>query len=772
MESTHAVGAKLVSLTPLHFALLSFLIVVPVFSGFDIASSSRFGLFLSFNTLCGQYVWSKLLNNRNPSIFESLAAGLAIGTSFPAVINIGIRLLGLTGFSTGLIFPIACIFGWLVFDRRTPTLSVSVNEQDDQDFRILLAVPLLAIVAWNPHTWLFCATYLLGTLLVWCFRRNSINRFGRPWSGAITAAILTFALILSRIYASQFLEKPIWRLFLGTDGAYDEGAAWSISTLGIRSNAFFYGHSLSGHFLTNSWAGDIAATIKLPRFFLTGSTGFAIGILGISLIVYVSSITLSNKRSIAVISSLFLVGQASLPEELMIVAAPRYANSISSFYLAFAFFFIAYLTKEAIKYQYLLFAYLILVVTLAKFHWGVIMVGAMCFTTLIGFVIHRRSDHFYLTLVSLISFTFVYFVFISGILNTEKIEFSFSSHYLLITVSLLAMRNINLLRIPNLDFQGPTPGNIMFAVAILSISAIWITNGRNMTTYFFSTAFIAAAMFGIPLVLEEIHSSVKVNKLFEIVAIGISVGLFTSIVPLYFRYRIAGVDRYNMLHWFFVENIVLVQPIIVLALLALRLIYQKLRIFHTELPKRSIAQFSFVFLLLAGINLGNWLVSPLKPTITRFWQDVNFQSDIAYTDEQFDIANWLNSNTADTSIVATNFSCPISVLSDSEMFSELQCLIRNTASWIVPLANRQALIESPAWFIGAPGSAQEKEINDLLGDIEDASFSNSTASFSKLMVRGVDYLVIDSRRSPRTSWLPNAKQVYSNNHYYVVKIQK
>ena len=149
-------------LTSLHIAFLSVLIALPIFSGFDIFSASRFGVFLLINVICGQYIWSRLVQERKPEVFESLAAGLAIGTSLPALINIGIRLLDLRGFHTAYIFPTLCILFWSFFDRQRPTLSARPASEDDRDFRFIIATPFLALVAWNPQAWPFCATYLLG----------------------------------------------------------------------------------------------------------------------------------------------------------------------------------------------------------------------------------------------------------------------------------------------------------------------------------------------------------------------------------------------------------------------------------------------------------------------------------------------------------------------------------------------------------------------------------------------------------------------------------
>ena len=329
-------------LTSLHIAFLSVLIALPIFSGFDIFSASRFGVFLLINVICGQYIWSRLVQERKPEVFESLAAGLAIGTSLPALINIGIRLLDLRGFHTAYIFPTLCILFWSFFDRKRPVLTIMPASEDDRDFRFIIATPFLAIVAWNPQAWPFCATYLLG---IYFFYQKRIGKRITTLSSThffATPAILLISLISNMLYRSLFRDRPLWRNFIGTDTAWDESAAWSVSQLGIKQNAMFADQPFKGHILTHSWAGDLAAATFSPEFMVTGIPGFAIGALGVALILYATSMSLFTKRTIAITSLLILFLQASLPEEILVFPAPRFANSLSVFYLVCILFLLPY----------------------------------------------------------------------------------------------------------------------------------------------------------------------------------------------------------------------------------------------------------------------------------------------------------------------------------------------------------------------------------------------------------------------------------------------
>ena len=769
MESTQEIETKSAFLTTLHLALLSFLIALPVFSGFDLASSTRFGIFLTINVLCGQYVWSKLLINRNPSIFESLAAGLALGTSIPAVINISIRLIGLFGFSTGYIFPIACIFGWLVFDRKLPQLSASTNKRDDQDFRILLATPLLAIVAWNPHAWPFCAAYLAGALIVWFIESKNNFSFNKVRAALSTVLLFVFAAVLSRYYTSKFLDKPIWQLFLGTDTAWDEATAWSVSSLGIRENALFHGHPTRNHILTHAWAGDVAGAAKLPSFLVTGTTGFAVGILGISLAIYISATKLLKNRFIATAAAVIPIAQASMPEELMIVAAPRFANSISAFYLALTFLLFVNFRRIGLKHQYIIWASLVLVVTLSKFHWGVILIASLFFVSTSGTKDFKSLKVLTLASISFFMFAITYIIFIKG-RASEKIELSFSISTALAVFLPLFFRSFALFGSNHRKIWKSVPELITFSVLFLTVVGVSITNGRNNTFYFFSVSLLVSALFVLPSILEQIKESVHRQKIIGLIALGLFFGISTSLINVFLRYRIAEVGRYKILHWLLVKNAHLIQPALIL--MAVITIYFAIinKSFLFKNRRASITKLNLCILLAIGINLGNWIVAPLKPNITRFWQDVNFGSEVAFSREQFDIANWIRMNTPEDSVIATNFSCSAVDLSSTQLAQDLDCLTRNTLTWIAPIAKREVLIESPIWFSLTPGSSQEREISTLIEFTDGAINDSDPKALDFLRSLNADYIVIDYRRTDMFSCNSFKNVLYKTSNFCIAKI--
>lgn len=756
-------------LTSLHIAFLSALIALPIFSGFDIFSASRFGVFLLINVICGQYIWSRLVQERKPEVFESLAAGLAIGTSLPALINIGIRLLDLRGFHTAYIFPTLCILFWSFFDRKRPTLSARPASEDDRDFRFIIATPFLAVVAWNPQAWPFCATYLLG--IYFFYQKRIGKRITTIPSTRLfaTPTILLISLIVNMVYRSLFRDKPLWRYFVGVDGAWDEGTAWSISQFGVKQNALFAGQPFKGHILTQAWAGDIAAATFSPDFLVTGIAGFAVGTLGVSLIVYATSMSLFFKRILAITSLFILYFQASLPEEFLLFPAPRHANSLSILFLIFGWFLLLNLPKWKIKHVHIVIFIATTVVTLSKVHWGsLIVLGGM----LLAFEAFMRSKSFVMFFYAantLAAFLVAYFSFIHGIEMAEKIAINFDFVYLLTILVFVATRlffskSVNtssavLNRLPIFSHCN----------LILTVLFVWVTGGENNSFYLLHSAIVLAAIAATPN-LESLIIKYRASQpiLFYSVVLGFSIGIGTSLAYLYLRYRLANNGQYRILYWLIVNYPVMIQPLtlmVTMAILAVLLLFAN--------RKYIVFLFAPIALsLILGSNLGAWILHPFKPSITNIWHDVNFNSEITFSHQQISAANWIRLNTPADSLIASNFQCTLMELQNSETAKNLDCSNRNTLSWIAPLARRNVLLESITWFQGTPDSPERIAAYEYVHDLDTFARMNDSQSISKLKEYGVDYVVIDRARTTTTSWAPNADVVFENIDYLVLRMVK
>jgi hypothetical protein len=758
-------------LTSLHIAFLSVLIALPIFSGFDIFSASRFGVFLLINVICGQYIWSRLVQERKPEVFESLAAGLAIGTSLPALINIGVRLLDLRGFHTAYIFPTLCILSWIFFDRKRPVLTIMPASEDDRDFRFIIATPFLAIVAWNPQAWPFCATYLLGTYFLYQKRigkRITIIPSTRLFA---TPTILLISLIINMVYRSLFRDKPLWRYFLGTDSAWDEGAAWSVSQLGVKQNALFAGQPIRGHMLTQAWAGDLAAAITSPDFLVTGIPGFAIGALGVSFAFYATSMSIFAKRTVALTALLLLFLQASMPEELLAFPAPRYSNSLCIFYLVCVWCLLFNLPNWRIKHIHFIVFLSAVVVTLSKVHWGVVLLFSVFFLA-IESLIRSRKPSMGITLINtLLAFTSTYLLFMRGAGNTEEIQITFDFFLLLSILIFIVMRI--LVSTPKLSHVPRTEGLRVFFVSnlLIMLLVIWLTNGDNASFYLFHTMIFLAVLFT---EMSPFHKLAKnpTNIWLSIVAfsIGVFLGTATSIAYLFLRYRLVNDGRHELLYWFFVDKPVFVQPLVLLVIssvIYLLFLYAKR---NQKFLGLSLL-FSIISALIIGSNFGTWLVHPFKQSITNVWHDVNFDSELLFSDEQLEIGDWLRNGTVTESLIASNFQCLQSEVDDSKQSGNLNCSVRNTLSWIAPLSKRTSLLEAIHWTGGPMNSPDRLKAEEYLRVVDRFAHLDSIRSVKNLRNLGVDYVLIDKRKSDRSSWPNGGRVTYETINFYIVALE-
>jgi hypothetical protein len=755
-------------LTSLHIAFLSVLIALPIFSGFDIFSALRFGVFLLVNVICGQYIWSRLVQERKPEVFESLAAGLAIGTSLSALINIGIRLLDLRGFQTAYIFPTLCVLFWIFFDRQRPTLSVTTVAKDDHDFRYIIATPFVAIVAWNPQAWPFCGTYLLGSYF---FYQKRIGKRITTLSSThlfVTPTILLISLITNMLYRSLFRDKPLWRYFLGTDAAWDEGVAWSVSQLGTKQNAMFAGEPFRGHILTQAWAGDLAAATHSPDFLVTGIPGFGLGVLGVALAVYATSYSVFAKRATALTSLLILFLQASLPEEMLVFPAPRYANSLSAFYLLSAWYLI--LHRDFFKrsrYLYLLYA-LVFIVTLSKLHFGAILIS-----TFIVFSVFKKTHESLIKKslpisVVIFIFFFVFLGFINGISNTQQtklsvnIDFAISLLLILITrFYFIVLNRVSNLKKADLYSLFVSHVGISFVIALM-------TNGENSSIYFVHAGLLLSCIAFAPLVLETCSDRSRLTQSKYLLFAGGFLGVFSSLLFVIIQYhdRRPGIQSHLISviqnHVFTIQLLVVFITVILSSLLVSRKPHSD----EIQLLKKLI---TIAFLMILGVNIGNWLVLPFKTGITNMRYDVDSDSNLVLNSEQFELGGWIASNTPTNSLIASNFLCSSKQTNDLSN-TNFDCRNRNTLVWIAPLARRPVLLEAPSWIPSAPGTNRLSKIVQYIDYAE--RFANLPGSEIAMQLQelGVTYLVIDKGKTGTTKWEPSANIVFETESYSVLKL--
>jgi hypothetical protein len=754
-------------LTSLHIAFLSVLIALPIFSGFDIFSASRFGIFLLINVICGQYIWSRLVQERKPEVFESLAAGLAIGTSLPALINIGVRLLDLRGFHTAYIFPTLCILFWIFFDRQRPTLSITPVTEDGRDFRFIIATPFLAIVAWNPQAWPFCATFIICMTILsnkHMIRKLSSRKVHQTHT--LTGSII-IATISSNLFQRTFHLEAIWRNSIGTDIAWDEAASWSVAKYGILENVMQYGSKMRNHVLIQAWAGDITETLHLPKFFLTSVTGFGIGVAGIALASYTISFLIFKSRPAAVLSPILLVVQSSMPEDFMFIPSPRVSNSIGLFYFVFSL----YLLTKTFKSKHTLYRVCLVVsigfATYSKFHFGLMLVLLVLFSAIRGNIRDRCLKVSTFEISSVLTFLSTYLLLIHGRDSSNITDLSLSLSFGALLVSFLIMR-IHLYLVRSSSQKSLITSISWFSV-VFSTVFVWLTNGENLSTYFLTTTLILVSIYSTPVFIDIFKSfSVQSNFRTTMIFGGVLFGITSTIVYLFLQFKSARLSSIGLLEILINDVPFTIQPIAAFLVILLALVWFRK---YTDMQISSIKIKSFFLvacLFLAGTNFGNWIVYPFKSDISELFHDVSDHSDQLNSNDQSSIADWLELNTPENSIVGSNFLCSNLILSIKTLSDRLDCRNRNTFAWISALAHRQVLLE--VWFPLENYVDANTSRKKYLYLSDTFATQNYLKSYKDLVQLGVDYFIIDRSRTEKKTWSPFASIVFQTEDYFILEL--
>jgi hypothetical protein len=173
-------------------------------------------------------------------------------------------------------------------------------------------------------------------------------------------------------------------------------------------------------------------------------------------------------------------------------------------------------------------------------------------------------------------------------------------------------------------------------------------------------------------------------------------------------------------------------------------------------------------LFIAGTNLGNWFVYPFKSDISSLFYDLSDSSNQLYAIDQQSIAEWVEINTPENSIVGSNFLCSNLILTIKDISERLDCRNRNNFAWITALAHRQVLLE--VWFPTELNVNVDTNINKYLYLSDTFATQNYSMSYEELVRLGVDYFVIDRSRTKLTTWSPNASIVFENESYLILML--
>ena len=752
------------------------MVSVPLSMNFGFLHSTVFSLFFTLNVVFGAYAYIRISNKRVFHFAELLGFGIGIGTALPALINFLVRLTGLTIGATGSIFPVICCLILVVERSISNTPSIKIQKISDLDLCLILAAPIFAIVAWSDRMWPFCAVLVaaIGWVLV-SERHPKELRTAKylPWLMFIGGALVNTT-------ANHLLKRGlIWKSHLGVDIAFDEAQSWSVSHFGLSENVFLAGQPTKGHILTQAWAGDFASFTNAPKFITTAMTGYGVGILGLSAILYFLTYEMTGRKTASRIAILLFLVQASIPEQFIALPSPRVANSLSMLWLVVFWFLYSANQQKQNRYSLPILIIAMFVVTLAKFQWG--MVAALTISIVSILQVNNWKGLIKIiplptSVVMILPIT--YFLFLRGMDARDAIVFKLQIGLLPLLFTLLLTR-ISLSKFHiNENGQFQLIRRFYLILIIFAVLFIWVTNAGNQATYFlYPVLWLSASYLGIRIDRIFLEKQFQRNRVILIAFLGFSSGMFICISYYYLYNRLIDNPRHQMLRWIYVYHPEILQPLAIIATLAgLSILTIKLLTSQTYTKRALVsAVIPTIIVFNVSANLANWMLSSNASTIKKIWFDVNSSPDYASNSDQFKIADWIDKNTEASEIGASNFLCGTQIQPGGRTPSSnigSVCKNRNMLPWISALTHRRMIIDAPLTSLMGAGAVLEERFRINYNAVLAFGARADSKSFKVLEKQGVTWFVVDREQSTRLSWQPYARIVFKTDRYLVLHFSK
>jgi hypothetical protein len=745
---------------------------VPLSMDFGILHSTVFALFLTINVFFGAYIYIRISNKSVFHFAELLGFGIGIGTALPALINFIVRLMGISFGATGSIFPIICCLILVVERSRSNTPRIEIQKISDVDLCVILATPILAIVAWSDRMWPFCAVLVSAIGCVFMSERHpreyKLAKY-LPWLMFIVGALVNTT-------TNHLLKRAhIWKSHLGVDIAFDEAQSWSVSHFGLSDNVFLAGQPTKGHILTHAWAGDFASFTNAPKFITTAMTGYGVGILGLSAILYFLTYKTNGRKTASRIAVLLFLVQASIPEQFIALPSPRVANSLSMLWLVIFWFLYSANQQKVTRYSLPILIIAMFVVTLAKFQWG--MAAALTISIVPFMQVNNRKGlirRFLLPTSVALVLPFTYLLFLRGMDARDAVVFKFQIGLLPILFTILLTR-ISLSKFPRNENDQIRIIRDFYLISItFAVLLIWITNAGNQSTYFlYPVLWLSASYLGIKIDKIFLEKQIQRNRALLFAFMGFGSGMFICISYYYLYNRLTNNSNYRILRWIYVSHPEVLQPLAIVVVIIGLFVLSIILLNGQTYSKRALVSAIVPTLIVFNVNanLANWILTSNASAITKIWFDINYSPDYANNPDQFKIAEWINENTDTNEIGASNFLCGTSIEPGGRTPSlniSSVCKNRNMLPWISALTHRRMIIDAPLTSLMGAGAVLEERFRVNYNAVLAFGSRGDSASYEILEEQGVSWYIVDREQSNLRSWQPYANIVFTTDRYHIL----
>ena len=746
---------------PFFTAFLGFFSLL-IFADYSFLPSFFLSAFLFSTSLMGMFVF-RLISNRNDlNQFELVGVGIACGTLIPAFLGYFLKsFLNIPSAFGFLIFAIVAVLGFR--NKHLELASDSNNYQIWFDAALLFGTA--SAVAQFVRIYYFVGVITL--FFVFAIWRFTVKLPSSNYVTTTRASILLSSLIL---FSSRFIpnngQTPVWQQILYVDQIFDTAQSWSIAKFGNTDNVFAFGNAMPGHTLTHAWAGITQDLLHTPTFMTSGLGGIILGALGSSALIMGVSFRL-NRKLASVLGAIFIwVYQSSFVDQFYASPNPRISNSISLFWFTFALFLILELRNSSLKYPIFVVPLILSAIGLGKLHWSVYLISTSGVIAFLEFIKNPRSKRtqkfLFLIFLGLILIGLFYLLLLRGMNAHLKPSYIFVASTFVVHLAVFMNRSFGLL--------GKITSPEQLFLRKLVISAVFLftpliafTGGVNAETYFVTATLVPIALIFGPTIFDQFKSLVFSNPKIAVALSAVFTGsILISTATNYFYWRILSSQASSGLVFLITYfDVFMFGSAILVSVFICFLAYRS---------QKSFVHLTIVLtVVLASTNFGLYISSQFRHDI---WNRVYGQqlSELALSQSQISVGEWLKNNSDSDDVVATNHYCQQTVnAGELPPLHPEDCRQRGLNAWIGAISQRRMLVEAPLVSIYGPGARFTEQSADIYN--MPLEFGQNPTYFlqSRLSALGVDWFVVEKSLTRFSSWSKFGNLMYETHDYAVLR---
>ncbi len=743
------------------------------------------GLVIVPQFLAGCLIYLLLLKRNEVDVIELVSIGSVFGIVSSTIIdqifvNLKLPRIG------WLVAMLAAVAVFLLIKRSKKIDIPTVNLGADFRKSIFPIVAISTMALGNGWYWLFPSGVLFT--IASFFSITAPKKYT-----AIAVRAMSFGAVVAGVYTISKRPK-IWSILNDSDALFFHALSSSIANHGVNSYVLLSDEPIRYHWFIYAWIGLIDRIANSQTLFVLNQVVPPVFVFLTTSFIWswVNKNSTSNIKTFVSVLVMMNISSYALWVSGPTISILYFGSPSQLFGFLFLFvtiFLILQAHNSSYKYAHILCATMAFVTVLTKTMHGVILFSSI-FALLISDLVAKQNTTrkaAMIYLASLGSIFLGYSLFISSSATKESSairpgEFIWS---LLGDGRNLSNEVVNLV---GLLFVVGTAAPAI-ALAFLSISAQNVEKTKILTANF--AAIVSGVFFSFIL-----QGEFGENLYFLNAAAGLSLLLgfvlfsgYTEVLRLtnsrIVLYLLTGVSLCWLTYQIPDLNSGAIWPIIyrysrtfVIPLLILTIILGVF-VFNFFYNKKEIyTLFSLVavfFSMCMTFTFNNWYAS-----FSDRYDEFN-RIGLSYVGsfEVMEIGNWMNKNSDQDSIVASNFGWPQIGLSNLESY-RAPCTARLNKEIVIETCNRTrdfklvAYTDRIFWL-----QATANHYTGMTPEIESRQTatigfaSDPTAAQAQQMLDdGVDWFVVDRSTTNRTTWEPYAKIEYSNDSFFALRLNK